>query len=140
MLPQVAFWKANSEMMAMHEGIRHCYNCNKDFIEEEWWVHPCVEAKRPVKDITIDYLFETTEDDGSKTFHAYGLNGNVYNLNLPTPDKLAELKKTTDEPKQEDYSEWVRRHPDSGREGLPPRGRDTILGRPQATEVHRPPR
>ena len=94
----------------MSEGLRHCYDCNKDFIEEEWWTHPCVEAKRPIKDITIDYFYETTEEDGSKTIHAYGLNEVVYNLNLPKPDKLAELKKTTsDEKKQEDYSEWLRR-------------------------------
>ena len=98
----------------MCEGLRHCYDCNKEFIEEEWWVHPCIEAKRPVKEITIDYTYETTEKDGSKTIHAYALNGNVYNLNLPTPDKLAELKKmVSDESKQEDYRDWLRRRGNS---------------------------
>jgi hypothetical protein len=96
--------------MTMREGLRHCYDCSKDYIEEEWWRHPCVEAKRPVKDITIDFSYETTEEDGSRTIHAYGLNGNIYRLNLPTPDKLAELKEAeSDESKQEDYSDWLRR-------------------------------
>lgn len=58
-----------------------------------------------MKDITIDYLYETSEEDGSKTIHAYGLNGNVYRLNLPMPDKLAELKKAAIEEAKEEPEE-----------------------------------
>jgi hypothetical protein len=88
----------------------HCFYCNKDFIEEEWWAHPCIESKRPIKDITIDFSYETNSEDGDKTIHAYDLKGNIYRMTLPNPDKLAALKKeASDESKQEDYADWVRR-------------------------------
>jgi hypothetical protein len=94
----------------------HCYYCDKNFIDEEWRTHPCIEARRPVKDITIDFSYETTTQDGDKTTHAYDLKGNIYRLTLPNPAKLAELKKAaSDESKQEDYADWLRRRGNSTR-------------------------
>ena len=58
----------------------------------------------------VDYVYETVSEDGDKTIHAYDLNGNIYRLTLPNPKKLAELKKgASDESKQEDYGDWLRR-------------------------------
>jgi hypothetical protein len=98
----------------MLEGSIRCVYCSKSFIEEEYLAHPCIEARRPVKDITIDLSYVTTTEDGDKTIHAHDLKGNIYRLTLPNPSKLAELKKeASDESKQEDYAEWVRRRGNS---------------------------
>lgn len=41
----------------------------KTFSKRSGGSHSCVGAKRPAKDIMIDYLYETFEEDGSKTIH-----------------------------------------------------------------------
>lgn len=94
----------------MHENSRKCPWCMKNFIADEFMSHPCIVDRSPVKDIVIDFSYETETEDGDKTIHAYGLNDNIYRLTKPSPAKLAELKKeASDESKQEDYADWLRR-------------------------------
>jgi hypothetical protein len=94
----------------MNEGSIRCQFCGKSFIAEELRTHSCWTERNPVKDITIDFVYETVSEDGDKTIHAYDLKGNIYRLIKPNPTKLAQLKsEASDESKQEDYSEWLRR-------------------------------
>lgn len=97
----------------MVEGMMLCIYCGKSFISEKYMSHPCIEIRRPVKDIVIDFTYETETEDGDKTIHAYDLKGNIYWLTKPNPTKLAKLKaQTSDASKQEDYADWARRqHP-----------------------------
>lgn len=98
----------------MTSEIARCPFCDRTFIGEELKRHSCFTERNPVKDITIDFSYETVSEDGDNTIHAYDLNGNVYRLTKPNPTKLAELKKgASAESKQEDYSEWLRRRGNS---------------------------
>jgi hypothetical protein len=100
----------------MGEGHMHCQFCGKSFIAEELKIHPCWMERNPVKDITIDFSYETVSEDGDKTIHAYDLKGNIYRLTKPNPTKLAELKRVeSHESKQEDYSAWLQRRGNSSR-------------------------
>ncbi len=100
----------------MNENLTTCIYCGKIFIGEEYRAHPCIQERLPVKDITIDFSYETITEDGEKTIHAYDLKGNIYRLTLPNPRKLAGLKaQASDEKKQEDYSDWLRRRGNSSR-------------------------
>lgn len=94
----------------MNKNTRECPYCKKVFIIEEFLNHPCISARNPVKDILVDLAYETESADGDRTIHAYSLDGSIYRLTKPNPVKLAELKKeASDESKQADYAEWLRR-------------------------------
>ena len=82
--------------------------CGKSFITEEFLKHPCFVERNPVKDIVIDFVYETESRDGDKTIHAYDLKGNIYRMTKVNPTKLAELK-SSNESKQKDYRDWLRR-------------------------------
>lgn len=98
----------------MSNGTTKCVYCGKSFIKEEWRSHPCVKDRHPLKEIVIDFSYETETADGNKTIHAYDLKGNIYRLTKPNPTKLVQLKsEASDESKQEDYSEWFRREGNS---------------------------
>lgn len=63
-----------------------------------------------IEEIIVDYLFEQRENNGDATLYAFAIDGRILLLTTPNPAKLAELKKAiSDESKQEDYSEWLRR-------------------------------
>ncbi|HZW85020.1 MAG TPA: hypothetical protein VFE91_03850 [Nitrososphaerales archaeon] len=67
-------------------------------------------CRNPVEEVVVDFTYETESPDGDKTIHAYSLDGRVILITKPNPAKLARLKQAeSDEKKQEDYSEWLRR-------------------------------
>jgi hypothetical protein len=86
----------------MSDGTERCNWCGKWFIEEELTKHPCFTERNPVKEITIDFVYETKSRDGDRTIHAYGLNGDIYLLTLPSAKNLKALRKeiASDESKQ----------------------------------------
>ena len=49
--------------------------------------------KNPVEEFIVDFTYESEADDGSKTLHAYAIDGRVLLITKPNPTKLAELKK-----------------------------------------------
>ena len=101
-------------MKSTSSGFVRCQFCGREFIEEELRSHPCWVSRNPVKEVIIDFIYETEEPDGSKTTHAYDLNGNIYRLTKPNPAKLAELKRgESDGNLQEDYADWLRRRVDN---------------------------
>ncbi len=69
-----------------------------------------MKCQNPVEEIVVDFVYETESDEGDKTIHAYALDGRILLITKPNPTKLAELKKgISDESKQEDYADWLRR-------------------------------
>jgi hypothetical protein len=59
----------------------------------------------PVEEVVVDYWFEHDAEDGTKTIHAFAIDGRIFMLTKPNPSKLAELKK----------AEAMVHHPSSGR-------------------------
>ena len=43
----------------MGNDIKRCASCGKTFIAEEFTKHSCFTERNPVKDITIDFVYET---------------------------------------------------------------------------------
>ncbi len=80
-----------------------------------------------VQDIAIDFYFEIESEDGDKTISATGLDGKIYRLTKPNPEKLKALKEAvSDESKQMDYLEWLRkRRPNDSEQGGNPNGNPT---------------
>lgn len=67
-------------------------------------------CENPVEEVVIDFYYQTRSEDGDETIHAYAIDGRILLITKPNPTKLAELKKgASDEKKQEDYAEWLRR-------------------------------
>ena len=50
-------------------------------------------GQNPVQEIIIDFSYETQNEDGDQTIHAYTLDGRILLLTTPNATKMAELKK-----------------------------------------------
>jgi hypothetical protein len=63
-----------------------------------------------IEEIIVAEACTTTSPDGDVTIHATRLDGTALLITKPNPTKLAELRKAeSDEKKQEDYADWLRR-------------------------------
>jgi hypothetical protein len=81
-----------------------CPKCGKVKIAEEFENHYCVPPITGLKEILIDQdgWYEAKDSRGRQALHARGTDGTLYTLVKTEPP---------DESKQEDYAEWLDRHP-----------------------------
>ena len=61
-------------------NIKECERCRKTMIEEEFPNHVCTPYLTGIKEIIIDYFYETVTKDGDRKIVAFGLDGRIYDL------------------------------------------------------------
>lgn len=71
-----------------------------------------------VEEVIVDYFFEDQSENGDIVLSAFALDGRIIQLIKPSPKRLERYRKSeSDDTKQEDYEDWLRRR------GNSPRGR-----------------
>lgn len=86
----------------MTGNLSRCKRCGKSMIAEESAGHSCTPLIRATRRIKVDKWCVITTRQGGTEVVAVGLDGTLYTLEVSNP---------SDESKQEDYSEWLSRHP-----------------------------
>src|SRR5579872_2652376 len=65
----------------MNQGnLKECERCRKTLIHEEFPTHVCVPDITGIREIMIDYSYETVTKDGDRKIVAFGLDGRIYDL------------------------------------------------------------
>ncbi len=66
-------------------------------------------ACKPVREILVDYFFESESEKGDTILTAFALDGRIIQLVKPSGKRLEQYSKSeSDESKQLDYQEWLR--------------------------------
>jgi hypothetical protein len=75
----------------------------------------------PVQEIVVDFTYETENEDGDKTIHAYSIDGRILLITKPNPTKLARLVEAETMLKRPDETLQQKNHRDSAGDLTDPR-------------------